>query len=700
MQKCLSLWITILCLVQVSFSQNFNFGFKNTPITSPEINNYGRGAQYWNGTSWNNSSAPQVPNGTSDGKTYYQRYEWTSMENGMGQYTLTGNWPSLEYTMKYAADHGMLFAFGGVMTAYDGAHGKYYDGAWSVYPEYLHQMMQAESATPDWKYTSTGNWIPNWNSPSYLSRWRALNDTIYNFIMNWSYTPGSGPWAGKKVKGKEFFDYVDIRGYGNFGEWHTYPWTNQTPANAVITDSSMKKLIDITRDIYNNQQLMGLIAIFDDNSWSESNAWRAYYMLTSSNNYGLFGWRRDNIGDKGYDNFLIGNTWVYGSWRADTAILNRWKYGMISGEPLNGSGSGNCCPIYYHIRPEVGSYHYAGFGNGNYGVNTSAAWDTIREDFKITGYRYNLNGGYMTNDLLLNQNFQIGLNWRNVGASPIYQKRWRVSYELKTQADAVLKKWTISFNPYLFLPSTRDSVVAETLDLSGVPAGTNYKFTLKIEDTTGLCSPLYLAVDSPSRNTDGSYTLRSNITVYSALPIVWYSFSGTQKTNYIDLNWSLACESDVERFDVFRSEDGTVFWKIGEITNVAAGSPCNYNYKDYDLTYPKVFYKVKAINRDGTFSNSRIIGFTVSLDKLGSGFRILNTATSDQFFLESETKDKGQMVITLFSIDGKRVRQLNMIKNTDKLVVPINISDLSTGLYLINVTLERRNLGTKKILRN
>ncbi|MFM2146638.1 MAG: hypothetical protein RL732_1474 [Bacteroidota bacterium] len=489
--------------------------FINRPLTDPELPNYGRGAHYWNGVEWDDEWAPQVPEGNTKAKTGYRRFSWFEMESALGVYRFTGGAPSLEWHLKDLADKGMLLGYGSVMTAYDGGKGITYDGGVSQYPQYLHELMQSET-TKDWLYNGR-DWIPNWNSPSYLSRWRALQQAVHDFIVNWSYTPSSGPWAGKKVKGRDMLDWADCRGYGNFGEWHTWPWTKSTPADAIATDSTIIEIINATKDVFNDVPLHVNIALFDTNPWGDHNAFRAHYALTARNEWGPLGWRNDGIGDPGHEKFLIGNDFTYGDWRADTAIENRWQYAMTTGEPLNGDGS--CCPYYHDVADEIANYHYAGMGNGNYGSRTGEVWTTMNEAFKLTGFRFNINEGYMSTTLSPNRDFQVSLNWQNVGASPLYQKRWRVVYQLKTAADEEVGKWVSKFNPFLFLPDSDGTDILDTLKTGNLTVGDTYKLTLKIEDATGLCEPLYLALNAPARNADGSYTLRSGIAVTGAAPV-------------------------------------------------------------------------------------------------------------------------------------------------------------------------------------
>lgn len=701
MKKLLNLLLCVLVGVTASAQSVTSFNpISNKSFYDAEIPNYGRGAQFWNGTPWNNVDAPQVPPGVSNGKTLYTRFEWTSMETTQGVYTFTGNWPSLEYYLKSAANKGQTFGFGGVMTAYDGQHGLYYDGAWSVYPQYLHNLMQAEPATPDWKYNGTNNWIPNWNSPSYLARWEALNDTIYKFIQNWSYTPTTGPWAGKLVTGKKILDWADIRGYGNFGEWHTYPWTNSQPANAIMTDSSFKKIVDVTKNIFKDIPIHILIAVFDDNPWTESNAWRAYYVLTQKNDWGLFGWRRDNIGDKGYDNFLIGNTWTYGPWRADTAILDRWKYAMITGEPLNGSGSGNCCPIYYHIRPEIGTYHYMGFGNGNYGVRTPAAFDTINNDFKLTGYRYTFGTGNITSELVVGKPFVISLNWRNVGASPLYMKRFKVRYKLLTPTDSVAATFNSKLNLLTFLPTSGDSLVVDTFTMGSVPTNYSYKLVLAIEDTTGLCG--YIAPAVNGLNSNNSLTLSNVLQVNSVpLPVKWGNIYLQTYSTYNSIVWNAYCSPFTARFAVERSLNGVSYTELASLPQTSNCSFPRYSYNHVIQTTDPSFYRVKAVDLDSTATYSAVLYAkpNVTPSGLGGVINLYPNPTAGTLTVSISGTSTGPSTIRVFNMLGQPVLQQSFFKAPSNQNVTMSIASLAVGNYTIYVGVNGTTVGIKQLVK-
>ncbi|HVY74662.1 MAG TPA: PKD domain-containing protein, partial [Puia sp.] len=367
-------------------------------------------------------------------------------------------------------------------------------------------LMQAE-AQPDWK-TSDGTWVPNWNSPSYQSRWAALNQAVANHIATTSYN-------GKAYKDAIY--YIDVRGYGDFGEWHTYPWSGTEPAGRAATDASLQGIVESVKAAFPNYPLMIPMAAFDTDPGHSGykTAAFAYYVLTTSNSWGPLGWRRDNYGDPEYNDWLSGDPGSYNGVSLSSMVMNKWKTSPIGGEPYNSlSAVTTCGSIYCDLINEINTFHTSSFGNGNYPVYAndktygSALKSAIIAASKACGYRLVLTGGSMTTNLSSGGAFNITLNWQNVGNAPVYEK-WNVVYELRDGSGKVVWTGNSAFAPKLFLPGSA-SPASDNFTLGSVAAGT-YSMYLIVRDPTAYKKPLPLAITG--RNSDGSYLLRSNITV-------------------------------------------------------------------------------------------------------------------------------------------------------------------------------------------
>ena len=505
---CIPLAVAFLFLSNLAFSQGTaNFSFNAIPYSDPDFIAPGRGAEQWhNGTARINY--PTESNNLESPDLYY-RFEWARLEGAtQGSY----NWSYFDNLINSAINKGQKFSFG-IMTHYSDGGYVSYDGGTSSYPLYLHNLMQAEATNSrDWL---SGNrvWVPNWNSPNYLGRLRALHEALNQHIMTGSYTPSSGPHAGKRVNYRDVIYCIDIRGYGNWGEWHSGEICdfNAYPTGRQPTTQTFKTIIDLHTQVFQNWPLVMMVAGYDGGYTGISlfgvPAEVSYYALTARNKWGAVGYRRDQWGatDTYLDRLMANNNQTYnGSAPFKTYILEKYKYAPVTGEPMPASLDMS------DLENQVILYHATSVGNGNWGAqpSSSSVKENIRRGFKRTGYRIELTGGSAT---ATTSNLTVNLNWRNVGVAPTYED-WKVTYELRNGSNVVWSG-TSSFKPKLFLPSTTATTATDVFNRSGIPQGT-YSLYVIIKDSTGYRQPLPLAIQG--RGSDGAYLLTNSLTIPAA----------------------------------------------------------------------------------------------------------------------------------------------------------------------------------------
>ncbi len=483
------------------YSQTSSFSFSQIS-SGTEVVGPGRGAEQWQHLPWDNSAGVNIPAGNSTpGPNYYTRFAWKDIESDATQGSYS--WTEFDRRFHQAMDAHQMFSFG-VMPICSGC------GSGSFIPTYLHNLMQGESVK-DWFYSADGAWVPNWNSPSYLSRYKALLQAIASHIATTSYQPS---WSSAPIPYSSVVYVVDIRGYGNYGEWHSWPWVQDSgfPSSILPTAATLQTLIDDNLQIFPNYPNQALIGAFTNSSASFVPAQTSYYILTATNNWGQIGWRRDNWGDAQYSSILENNPETYNGQSIASLILNKYKFAPVTGEPLNGlTNSFDCGSPYCHLITEVNLYHGSSFGNGNLaspGSSTTQA--NLQQASRIAGYRLVLTGGAMNTVLTPGLAFNISLNWQNIGLAPTYEN-WNVVYELRNSSGGVVWTSNSSFKPKLFLPSGTPSVVSENFTLPATVSSGTYSLNLIIKDPNNYKKPLPLAITG--RNADGSYLLRSNITV-------------------------------------------------------------------------------------------------------------------------------------------------------------------------------------------
>lgn len=476
------------------------FSFTQIPLTDPAFPRPGAGANYFF-----NSRALTTLASYDD----YFRIDWVELQSAHGSI----NWAPLDNAINAAIDAGRKITIG--FPTCDDFSTTTLGGAKIAYPVFVHTLMQAETIK-DWLFTTTNQWVPNWNSNNYLSE-------LENFLVQLNTHLLAGTHSGKNYR--DAILYIDIRGFGNYGEWHNYGsgyngsggWLG--PAGTQATDATLIRIIDAHVNALPTFPLLGIISkVYGD----EMSTAVGYHALTAANSWGPIGFRSDHIADAGTFNFenikMAGRT--LNGLNFQTAFKNVYKTSPMTGEiiqPGSGSNNGGASCNLYDLLNETNAYHGSQFSNVNMqNPNTACEITNMTDSSKAAGYRIVLTGGSVTTGITPGSTFAVTLNWQNLGLAPTYEN-WTVTFQLKSGATTVTS-WNSAFTLKRFLPSASATVQTDTLTMPGsVTAGT-YTLNLIINDPAGYRLPFPLNITG--RNADGSYTLSTTVTVGGATTTV------------------------------------------------------------------------------------------------------------------------------------------------------------------------------------
>lgn len=499
---------------------SFRFCFasaQTTPLSFTQLSGDfmapGRGAQNWGLHPWNDITQPTIPAGNTVAKNYYTRFNLLDIVSNTGVYT----WTNFDNYVNQAIDAGAMYTVG-FMALCDGC------GAGGFIPTYIQTDMTNEGKPGP----SIGGVIyPNYQSTAWKNDYCAFLRQVANHIATTSRNGHSYTSA---------FYCFDFRYFMNFGEGGdpiaSVGSGGTYPVAAQVTTAYLMSMTDSMAAIFPNVQLTVPFQYITPNgnaytlSAGNTDQQAAYYLLTKTNNVGFIGWRRDNIGDSGYNAVIYNTTGTFSGNGFKNLMLDRWKLAPIGGEPSSSLGgvttTSGCSStnLYCDLHNENISFHYSYFGNGNApgGISNAsgASWTSLQTNWRAgsaeQGYHLYLTGGSTTTTPFSGGAFQVILNWHNSGLAPVYEN-WNVTIEIRSGTTTVVKTLTSSFNPRLYLPSGSDNVITDNFTLSGVAAGV-YNVYLVVRDPNGFKQPLPLAITG--RQADGSYLLRSSMTVGSA----------------------------------------------------------------------------------------------------------------------------------------------------------------------------------------
>jgi hypothetical protein len=412
---------------------------------------------------WNEQEIAPLAYPTLDS---YKRYSWRELEPAAGQY----DFGAIDQAIAKASQQGQRHAF---------RVRAMINGKGIAVPDYLAAQMEA-----GWWGDTNGDgkgdtYVPDWNDADFHERLERLTIEL-----------------GKRYNGDPRVAWVDVGFFGNWGEWHMWPFLESYPrpeGAKKATEASKQRIIDAMASAFNRTQLiMG----------SEEIAPLLYALRT----YPTMGWRRDSLGDTHFTEGA-GMRRLREDPEGWALFTERWKTAPIITEFI--SPNDQTDPHVYELATkQVKEFHVSMVSNGN-----TLPWDSLSQAGQTTflqlqeqiGYSYALTEVTMLAPLQVGKPLTLQAGWHNIGNAPTYEP-WQIMFQLRNPTTQTLVWETPShFDLRQLLPGENGQQWEDTFTLpTGLAAG-SYEFVVQVRDPAGQRVPMALALSG--LQTDRSYIL-------------------------------------------------------------------------------------------------------------------------------------------------------------------------------------------------
>jgi uncharacterized repeat protein (TIGR01451 family) len=174
---------------------------------------------------------------------------------------------------------------------------------------------------------------------------------------------------------------------------------------------------------------------------------------------------------------------------------------------------------------------------------------------------------------------------------------------------------------------------------------------------------------------------------FTVVPLRLISFSAVpQMDNTTTLYWNTANEINSNHFVIEQSSDGVRF---NALKNVVAKGRANNNYSSSvnDMTNSLVYYRLKIVDNDGTFSYSSII--KIDRRKNTSGIAVLTNPVKDFIIINTNDRSLNNTPASIINLQGAVVKSF-IIKEGSQAV---DIKALPAGIYYL-----KTESGSSRIL--
>ena len=150
------------------------------------------------------------------------------------------------------------------------------------------------------------------------------------------------------------------------------------------------------------------------------------------------------------------------------------------------------------------------------------------------------------------------------------------------------------------------------------------------------------------------------------------------------MDWITESEINSDRFEIERNElsNANRGWtKVGEVTAKGTLAKSTYNYfdKTVDAASVKVFYRLKIIDKDGSYKYSDIV--TLSLNCKTSQVSVFPNPVKDGKVNVTLSGTTGITQTVLTSAAGQQVLKATLINGTNSL----NVSSIANGVYYLHI---------------
>lgn len=183
------------------------------------------------------------------------------------------------------------------------------------------------------------------------------------------------------------------------------------------------------------------------------------------------------------------------------------------------------------------------------------------------------------------------------------------------------------------------------------------------------------------------------------LPVELVSFKAViEEVDDVNLEWITAIEYNTSVFEIERSFDNKDFEKIATVQ--AAGTSnqnIRYQSKDEGLSGGYVYYRLKMIDLDGSFTYSKVA--VVNIIKTANQITLYPNPVKrgNMLQLTTDTEFRTEGLITIQDITGKEVLFQSLAPN--KIDHTIHLTGLIPGVYLVKLTFDGKRV-TKKLVIN
>jgi hypothetical protein len=171
------------------------------------------------------------------------------------------------------------------------------------------------------------------------------------------------------------------------------------------------------------------------------------------------------------------------------------------------------------------------------------------------------------------------------------------------------------------------------------------------------------------------------------LPVTFLNIKASKKDIGVEVNWSAAQEINADKYVIEKSGNGLEFAAAGYVAAKGnTASPVDYAWYDANPSPATNYYRIKALDKDGSFRYSIILKINISNTKAEIAIAP-NPVKGNQLNVQFSSLTKGNYTLQLYNTVGQIVYKSQLSTEggslTQSFVLP---STVKAGIYTLQVT--------------
>lgn len=171
------------------------------------------------------------------------------------------------------------------------------------------------------------------------------------------------------------------------------------------------------------------------------------------------------------------------------------------------------------------------------------------------------------------------------------------------------------------------------------------------------------------------------VALSGTLPVTLLSFTAKPQTGFNELSWATARESGFQSFVVEYSTDETAWTPAGTVLPFQKNIEPNYYYKHPTNFLGTLFYRLKMIDEDSSFTYSRVISVNNYPEK-GKELELFPTAI--RYGQLTVQLNEPFVNLQVYNMNGQMLMAQNLQNQTG--VIRLDVSSFNKGMYTVVVS--------------